>query len=320
MLSMFRVSARRQPPVWGDGLLEHGLSTLWYPCNWQSVDDDELVLLIPSLLSDHPSLSQHGLSGGVNGPAAHTYRHLTARLASMGMSPVSDRAASPYELAQKSGAISVYLAVGSAAKDEQAVREGPRPIREGSPPPFNLAFWSEELCALATMDRMLYDALPVTLRRVSPLLERPELADILLATIQTNTNGAYVYPEAVYAQELLTAGAWLGVVLTGRKALMPSTVGEVLLSNLANLDRSRRADGSSEQRVVQILEYYCEQTGGTDRLLHAARLAVGKSPRVFRSRRPRRAPDTTGATIWNPALSRRIDSFLEAAGAKQRES
>ena len=34
---------------WGDGLLDLSLSTLWYSADWDSVSDDELVFLLPSL-------------------------------------------------------------------------------------------------------------------------------------------------------------------------------------------------------------------------------------------------------------------------------
>lgn len=34
---------------WGDGLLDLSLSTLLYSADWNSVSDDELVFLLPSL-------------------------------------------------------------------------------------------------------------------------------------------------------------------------------------------------------------------------------------------------------------------------------
>jgi len=161
------------------------------------------------------------------------------------------------------------------------------------------------------MDRMMYDALPATFQKASPLLGRPELPDVLLATIHTSMNGAYVYPETDYAHELLTAGAWLGVTLTGRTALMPSSVGDVLLSYLG---RSQRPRDPCEQRIVRILEYYSEQIGGADRLIRAARRAVVKSSQIFTSLRAHRGPDAPDGAIWNPALAVRIDAFLDAAG------
>lgn len=313
MLSMFRMprSRRGEPRPWGDGLLEHGLSTLWYPCSWHSVDEDELVLLVPSLLTYRQPLDL------ADGPAAHLCRRLTARLARSGMHPGSRSAAhggneATSELITGSGAISVYLAAGCPAKNEQVARTAPRTAPRCSQLPFNSAFWREELCALATMDRMLYDTLPATAQKAPPLLERPELPDVLLATIHTSVNGAYVYPETGFAHELLTAGAWLGIVLTGRPALMPSTVGEVLLSYL---DRSPRGHGLSERRIVRVLEHCCERVGGADRLLRAARGAVGRRCPIFAPRPACRGPDTTSAMVWNPALAMRIDSYLATAGA-----
>lgn len=50
IISRQRTSAKNpSPAVWGEELLHQSLSTLWCPREWSDVDDDELVLFLPSL-------------------------------------------------------------------------------------------------------------------------------------------------------------------------------------------------------------------------------------------------------------------------------
>ena len=52
IISRQRTSAKNpSPAVWGEELLHQSLSTLWCPREWSDVDDDELVLFLPSLFS-----------------------------------------------------------------------------------------------------------------------------------------------------------------------------------------------------------------------------------------------------------------------------
>src|SRR5262245_12609432 len=56
-----RPSVRSRPDagttVWGDGLEDLSLTSLWYPCSWNDVSEDELLLLIPSLIEKTGSRS-----------------------------------------------------------------------------------------------------------------------------------------------------------------------------------------------------------------------------------------------------------------------
>jgi hypothetical protein len=50
-LGLTTAGPRSKPRVlaWGDGLVDQGLASLWYPCDWAEAGFDELVCLIPSL-------------------------------------------------------------------------------------------------------------------------------------------------------------------------------------------------------------------------------------------------------------------------------
>jgi hypothetical protein len=62
-----RSHCNKATTIWGDGLEDLSLSTLWYRCNWDNVSDDELILLIPSLVSE---TERHLRAGIVNSKPA----------------------------------------------------------------------------------------------------------------------------------------------------------------------------------------------------------------------------------------------------------
>ena len=63
--------------VWGDGLIDQSLTTLWYPRDWSDVGEDELVLFIPTLAASHRRASDEP------GPALHIRRALAQHLDSV---------------------------------------------------------------------------------------------------------------------------------------------------------------------------------------------------------------------------------------------
>ncbi len=79
---MGRRRAARIAP-WGDGLVEQSLTAHLRPCRWDEVADDELVLLLPSLL--HPAAMARVGPLAADGPAsrflraADEWREATAR-------------------------------------------------------------------------------------------------------------------------------------------------------------------------------------------------------------------------------------------------
>ena len=310
MLSKLRAArVRTDPPnPWGIDLLDSGLSTLWYPCDWESVADDELVLLIPTLTS------RTGASRQPHDAAARIAQRISGFLDAPQSFLFSDfedppRPQSLVALIEGSGALSSFrkypevLATADPSKRYLAEIQLKAPGRSSA----RRIGCFDTLCALATMDRMLYDAMPPPVAEAPVLLDRLELPDILLATILTRIHGAYVYPEIGYAHELLTAGAWLGVVLTGRPAIMPEDVADVLV---AYLDPDALLLSPPEKRIRQIFEFCSQQLGGTERLLHSCAKVRAKGPLIYCAwpakickKRPTDGP-------WNSILVDQIDTFL----------
>src|SRR5262249_20829295 len=88
--------------------------------------------------------------------------------------------------------------------------------------------WLFEFSVLSCLDHML-----VTARRGHTHAPRVSLADAFVGSLHASFNAAYLYPELVYAHELLTLGAWLGNLVRGRAALLPTFVAERLRYELS---------------------------------------------------------------------------------------
>jgi hypothetical protein len=183
-----RTGGATRPP-WGDGFVGRPLATLWYPRSWSEVSDDELVLFLPQLTEcDDP---QFGIAARLRESFIRRTR-------------VSE------ELAALSGARAAALRGKPLTVEERATVN--RLPFDGDRPQ-----WAREAAIL--------DAIGHMLRRAHGEFEdAPSLEIALLASIHTGINASYVYPEHAYAHELLAAGAWLGVLLKGRRAIMPEAV------------------------------------------------------------------------------------------------
>lgn len=66
-------------------------------------------------------------------------------------------------------------------------------------------------------------------------------------------NGAYVYPQYAFAHELLGTGAWLGVLLRGRSALMPEFVAQVLTDYMSDPQKSW---ANAQNPIARLLEFH----------------------------------------------------------------
>ncbi len=97
------------------------------------------------------------------------------------------------------------------------------------------------------------------------------LQDAYVTSIQTRINAAYVLPEHAMHHELLSMGAWLGVLLDGRAALMPEFVAHRLVAV-----GTRKLPGDGLGRVTDDV---IEQLGGMNRFMRTAR-------KVLRTRQP----------------------------------
>lgn len=306
------MSPGQVPPqrVWGDGLLECSLTTLWYPADWATIDADELLFLTPSLCSIRSTGSYD------SGPAPYIEQRFAGLIHTAALrlgSATTGAAAEALDRIRASGAIDAFLSNGYASQafDLDAPRAAsPAPLR-----PDAWDVWLHELFALACVDRMLWDAAPSSGDSAPALLlERAGLIEALVASVHTQVNAGYVYPQYGYAHELLTCGAWLGLVAAGRPAYLPPSVAEVLI---AYLDRPMTAGDDSEKTVADILGFYARLTGGRDRLLRAARkVSASGVPCTFA---PGRLPvyDSAPVMSWNAELAARIAARLTSGETKQ---
>ena len=287
--------------VWGVELVDQSLATAWYPADWDSVTDDELVFLLPSL-SNWAPVHDDRHEPAQCGPIDYLTRTLTAR---------ADAAARL--IVRKSGRtdpaaaaeIADHLVSSGLLSSIQAHRHSndstePAPDHGQN----RLPNWLiAELIALAYTDRMLSDAMGKAEPRDgarAPIIDWPlSLADVVVASISARVNGAYVYPEQSYAHELLALGAVLGHLIEGRAAYLPPSLAEALLDVL-----SARRSPDDEASVV--LRTYIELAGGANRLMLWARIIAATGvPRCIAPRAVR-VPPVRAA--WNARLLQRLEA------------
>jgi hypothetical protein len=127
-------------------------------------------------------------------------------------------------------------------------------------------------------------------------------------------NGAYVYPSAEYAHELLSAGAWLGTVLTGRAALMPMGIAEAIVDYVASVTPQ---PDRTDQRVQRIMQCYAGLIGGRRRLLVTAKKTLTKGPQIFRPSHRAKAADVFERQLWEPELLKNVQNFLAGLDTKR---
>ena len=294
-----RAGPRRTPdlsqPIWGDGLVDLSLScALWYPRSWADVSDDELVLFLPSLLA--ADQAQEGAPVRIRNAFVRRLRASILILAQR------DRLQAFHRIAETS-AIS---GIGSDGNLSDWIWQTPtgaeRFIADRCASRQSSTDWRFEIAVLACIDRMLAEAMNCPVQRNACLIDSPELTDALIASIHTSFNAAYAYSSYSFAHELLGTGAWLGMLLMGRSALMPEFVACVLIEHLVRPSQS--------DLVSDILRFHAERVGGVSFLIrHAQNVLKSGYPVVVK---PGRA---TARAIpyrpWNPELERKI-SMLSA--------
>jgi hypothetical protein len=292
----------REPlgPVWGEGLVGQSLTTLWHSCDWSNIDEDELVLFIPSLIARHAFASEQ------TGAVPHIQRALAERL---------DSAVWFLNFQDEQQTLERIAACGviSACSPREALREAQSHSRNDTCRPTShmdqtneLGSWTFELSVLACIDRMLLDAMP-TRPQPAGYIASADLADVLVASIHTSINGAYVYPQYAFAHELLATGAWLGVLLRGRSALMPEFVAQVLTDYMSGPEKSWT---HAQSPIARLLEFHAELAGGSERLLRRARKVNRWGRPAFVTGRRQPTMRAVRPYIWNDLLSRRIAEQL----------
>lgn len=236
---------------WGEGLTELSLSTLWHSRNWSDLSDDEFVLFIPNLMRDgHTEFN----------PAARFRSAVLGRLRTSLLVLGGDPRKALRHVTEIGALSGIYqddeleaVISRDPTREEYALA---RRLKSGLP-----TDWRTETAIFSSLGCLLRGE-----EAASPLL-----TDALIASIHTAFNAAYVCPSQTYAHELLCVGAWLGILLRNRSALMPEFIAHVLLDSL---DPSQRDDP-----VHQILRHHVERTGGDPHLLQQAK-------RVLKSGRP----------------------------------
>jgi hypothetical protein len=296
--------------VWGEGLVDRSLTSLWYPSGWSEVGDDELVFMLPTLSTWQESPAGTGAQS-CDGPAHYLARMLAARAqAAAALIASSSPGAATATPALALAALVDRGILTAVAREELAVAvaatdDAPHAPITAADDGVALPDWLVlELTALAHLDRMLLDARgskpdPGAVPMVDWSLS---LADVTLASINARLNGTYVYPQFAHAHELLTAAALLGHLSCGRAAYIPPHVAHSLVDLLS---RRGKTKGGTDA-CTPIVRTYADLAGGAQRTLLIARRAA-QSGRPYLARpRPAIDPSDFGRTTWNARLVQRI--------------
>jgi hypothetical protein len=271
--------------AWGDGFVDLALSTQWYARGWSDVSDDELVLFLPSILEADDAQNLEAIATRIR------YALIRRLRASVLILDQGNKARTLKDILAAS-AISCLTKqdiLATAADhgvnyEARSIAERCRLDREAS--------WQFESAVLGSIDRTLAETLPS--RAKSEDCKSVDLAEILLASIHTSINVAYVYPSLTFAHELLGTGAWLGILLRGRSAFMPEFVAQVLIDHLVRAEPPRnRADSG----VINILRDHAEMAGGASRLIRTAQRVLKSNHHILVT--PKRPTRAMGIRIWD---------------------
>ena len=259
--------------------------SLYYPATWESVSEDEYVFLLPSLTRQRPSAS-----GRDAGPERYLRDALIARVHEcvLHFSPMYSSAVAQGRLLvigtiERSGVIT-SLALDQVLSDSEVawrrfyaphaaswhpLRQLWRPKADDQAADIR---WGYELAVLAALDRMLGEVTNEGAQRSSPALYYPPLWQVLIASMHSGFNGAYLFRQYEFAHELLTVAAWLGHPLRRRSALMPPMIARRLV------DHSKGAAGFANStdagRCETLIRLHAEMAGGHSWLLGKARRAL----------------------------------------------
>ena len=301
--------ADQQLCTWGDGLELCSLDVLWYPCTWDTVSTDELLLLLPSLACDERSARLHAR------PATHLYDALCAKLFFISVQFFDDegavQAVDRVLTASLAAPADLHTKIhrGSAIRDDWFCEK-----------PFNLTsidrFPLPAKCdahALLTLELLGIRALAALLIAAhEPLASSDSLRNdrrlnfgtdglwqVVLGAFHSGFNPAYLRPRLVLYHQLFTVAGWIGWLHRGRRAVMPPFIAEYVVDLLEARRTSSAADLASD-----LLIYYIDQAIGSKALLRAAYrvLADGRPVTV----RPRRAS-------WRASAAQAVSLLSEFA-------
>ena len=309
----------RKPALsaWGEELVDQSLATSWYRADWGNVGDDELAYLLPSLCRRPPARAAD--TGEAQcGPVSYLTRTLLTRVETTARKIA--RSFGGTEAASASRVLEHFIASGlltSVAATQFCERAGvsgdigsnidPDEFQSARGPAdeANLPGWLiAELTALAYTDRMLRDAsegMQHKRAHAAPLIDWPlSLADVVVATVSTRLNGAYVYDEYDSAHEMLSLAAVIGYLVQGRTVYLSPFLAGTLIDMLSG---QRRAD---DDEVISVLRTYADLAGGVDFVVGRAKIisALGVARRV--SPRAAAVARDKSQWRWNARLLKRI--------------
>lgn len=300
--------------VWGDGFEDCSIATLWYPCTWDTVSDDELLLYMPSLVTETERLARTGIDAAR--PVQHLRDALCVRIlwatirfsSNAQLATGVDIDAESFVKTTLEQILTTHLdrplSFASAFERGRTVQgdwfganQVPRDERR-----LHRLFRAEcdaqvlfalELRAIRAMATLLNAA------EMRFLFGRADRADdrrrhdvdplwhTVLAALHTSFNPAYVFPNLQAQHQLFSVAGWLGWLQRGRPALLPVFIAEYLVDLLERPTSPHTSDLASA-----LLIHYVNDILGAERLLRAARRVVASGRAMMvRTRNARRRRD-----------------------------
>ncbi|WP_424959010.1 hypothetical protein [Hyphomicrobium sp. 1Nfss2.1] len=301
-----RESQAARLPSWGDGIADQTVSSLYYPAAWETVSQDELIFLMPSLRRARADtntaagrLFQRALAARLNllvrraeATGNGAAKAIITAIAAAGLvkSMSLEEAFSPQRDASQGSPC-------GETRDPDAIAD-PRASSKDS-----RVYWVFELSVLASLDRA---ARAAALAPASGS-DGAELPSALIASIYSGVNAAYAYPSLECAHELLSVGVWLGYLLSGRRAMMPPFVAERLIAHLGAGPGNGTAD-----TCEALIMFHAEAAAGVTRLLRTAKSVYKSGAPALVRPLPNGSAKLGNPPQWDTALTKFIGGHLEA--------
>ena len=238
---------RPSAQLWGEGLVDQSIATRWRPMNWDDVDADELTYFIPGLLA--PETLKRAAESG-SGPARFLNEARHTQLVRT-VAALARQAPIGGERERQNRALGFVTALGITSVpardlwDESRNRDQSPGIRTAWAGGIEAAA-IYELSVLACIDRMLVDATKPVESADASAIQAPDVSGVLIASMHSGVNGAYIYRDLAYAHETFATAAWIGKLLAGRPALLPDFVAEILIETAQRLQGDAAPDPLDE--------------------------------------------------------------------------
>jgi len=261
--------------------------TMSYPSSWAEASDDELVWLLPSICCSIDATGTARLTGLLLDAIERRIEELVGALRNGRGSAEDGRAAVAVLIRQ------CHVVSASTARRlrERGVRGDTAPRRIERPrPPLDLV---GQLSIIACLDRALGRLISGNTR--DQLEMGPD--DAVAISLATGVNAAYILDDLASQHEILTVAAWLGHIVQGRGAWLPSTMASRLAHELeAANDQVLFASGGERAALLSAIH-----------MTHGAASLLATCRSVLRSGNPRllsaaRQPKGSLWRSWNSPL------------------